>query len=59
MAERFGARPHWGKFCPIDAHTVANLYPNWQEFSQLARSASDELHFVNSWLLGLIDANHA
>lgn len=54
MALRFKARPHWGKFCPIDAPTVAKLYPNWAEFSSIVRSVGDDLPFVNDWLRGLL-----
>ncbi|WP_442511921.1 D-arabinono-1,4-lactone oxidase [Novipirellula sp. SH528] len=54
MTSRFDARPHWGKFCPIDTKTVAKLYPNWAEFSEVVRSVGDDFPFVNDWLLELL-----
>ncbi|GAA4454465.1 D-arabinono-1,4-lactone oxidase [Novipirellula rosea] len=51
MATRFDARPHWGKFCPIDAKTVAKLYPNWDDFRREVSSVGDDFPFVNDWLL--------
>ncbi|MCM2372759.1 D-arabinono-1,4-lactone oxidase [Aporhodopirellula aestuarii] len=54
MASRFDARPHWGKFCPIDAPTVERLYPNWKEFSQIVRSSGDDFPCLNEWLFGLL-----
>lgn len=54
MAERFGARPHWGKFCPVDAEMIERLYPNWNEFSRLVRTVGVNLPFANRWLIGLL-----
>lgn len=54
MEEKFGARPHWGKFCPIDSESVTNLYPQWEEFASLARKDGGASPFANAWLNGLL-----
>ena len=37
MAAAFGARPHWGKICPLEARDIAALYPDCLVFAPVAR----------------------
>ena len=53
-AEIFQARPHWGKYCPIDAETVSNLYPNLAEFRVLCSRADPSGRFRNQWVSRLL-----
>jgi xylitol oxidase len=32
MIPLFGARPHWGKYCPLSREKAAALYPHLAEF---------------------------
>jgi L-gulono-1,4-lactone dehydrogenase len=49
MARLFAARPHWGKVCPLDAATVAELYPNLAKFRALCREVDPQRRFQNRW----------
>ena len=37
MAQLFGARPHWGKYFPLDGETTRSLYPRLEEFDAICR----------------------
>jgi hypothetical protein len=37
MVERFDARPHWGKCCPLTAAEAERLYPRLAEFREICR----------------------
>ncbi len=37
MIALFGARPHWGKFCPLSPEEAAALYPRLPEFREICR----------------------
>jgi hypothetical protein len=46
----FNARPHWGKYCPIDSAASEKLYPRLSEF-RLIREQLDSQHvFGNAWI---------
>ena len=45
----FDARPHWGKVCPLDAATVAALYPNLPKFRAICRECDPDGYFRNRW----------
>jgi len=54
MAKSFGARPHWGKYCPLDRELVRELYPSAGEFAAIARKLDPDGAFRNRWLDDLI-----
>ena len=37
MAEAYGARPHWGKLCPLTPRELATLYPSLPAFREHCR----------------------
>ena len=49
-AELFGARPHWGKVCPIDPSTAEQLYPGLAEFRRICEMFDPDHVFRNRWL---------
>jgi FAD/FMN-containing dehydrogenase len=50
LMEQCGARPHWGKVCPISAAQASKAYPRLAEFTEV-RDALDPDHvFSNEWL---------
>lgn len=50
MAGLFGARPHWGKWCPIDGTTAERLYPELQAFRQICDRADPDGRFRNAFV---------
>jgi FAD/FMN-containing dehydrogenase len=50
MAALYGGRPHWGKFCPLDAAEVQRLYPQLPRFTAICREQDPAGVFRNSWL---------
>jgi hypothetical protein len=57
LARDFQARPHWGKFCPVDQTLVRQLYPDWDRFRSVLRSSGAAERFMNRWLEGLLEGN--
>ena len=53
MSRKFGARPHWGKFCPLPAAELVALYPRFAEFRSLCESRDRQGVFRNQWLTSL------
>lgn len=53
-ARMFAARPHWGKFCPIDHALAQELYPNLDEFREVCRRFDPEGMFTNDWARGVV-----
>lgn len=49
-AALFGARPHWGKYCPLPAETLRELYPNFDRFRQVCEAMDAEAVFRNRWI---------
>ena len=49
MMRAYGARPHWGKVCPLDAAEIARLYPRLPEFRHLCTSVDPRGVFVNDF----------
>ncbi|MFN3193112.1 MAG: D-arabinono-1,4-lactone oxidase [Aureliella sp.] len=49
-SEYFGARPHWGKVCPIEAQAVAKLYPRLAEFRKVCETLDSKGAFRNRWV---------
>jgi len=50
MAALFDARPHWGKYCPLDAAELARLYPQLDRFTEICRQHDAGGVFRNRWL---------
>jgi hypothetical protein len=46
----FGARPHWGKVCPLTAAEAARLYPQLPQFRDVCRQIDPPGAFQNAWL---------
>lgn len=57
MARLFGARPHWGKLCPLPPVELANLYPAFDRFSNICRNHDPDAAFTNDWIRGLLKTN--
>ncbi len=49
------ARPHWGKFHPLDREAVDRLYPEADRFREIRRSADPDGRFLNAWTRELFD----
>ncbi|MBL8851307.1 MAG: FAD-binding protein [Planctomycetaceae bacterium] len=49
MTQLFGARPHWGKYCPLDGETLRTLYPRWTEFDAVCRRYDPRGVFQNDF----------
>lgn len=50
----FQARPHWGKYCPIEQEVVSNLYPHLAEFRDVCSSMDASGRFRNQWVSHLL-----
>lgn len=50
MAALFQARPHWGKYCPLEANKLVPLYPEFDRFNELRSKFDPEGRFLNGWL---------
>ncbi len=48
-AERFQARPHWGKVNPLTPATLHTLYPNWSAFAEVCNEFDPNGRFRNRW----------
>lgn len=51
----FDARPHWGKFCPLDECDFDCLYPRLKEFRATVAEFDPQGAFGNPWLDQLLD----
>lgn len=49
-AALFGARPHWGKWCPLDGETARRLYPELKTFRQICDQADPDGRFRNAFV---------
>lgn len=50
MSRRYGARPHWGKFCPLPERELVALYPQFKAFRNLCDSFDLPGAFRNAWI---------
>lgn len=50
MAKKFGARPHWGKWCPLTAQQLVSLYSRFDDFRTVCESRDPKGVFRNPWL---------
>ncbi|MEX0641147.1 MAG: FAD-binding protein [Pirellulales bacterium] len=46
----YGARPHWGKVCPLSAAEATRLYPQSPRFREICRQFDPRGVFRNTWL---------
>lgn len=46
----FGARPHWGKVCPLTSAEAERLYPKLPQFRDICRRHDPDAAFQNDWL---------
>jgi FAD/FMN-containing dehydrogenase len=49
MAFAYGARPHWGKVCPLSTEELAALYPSLPRFRAVCASVDAGQLFVNDF----------
>ncbi|HBP86631.1 MAG TPA: oxidoreductase [Nitrospiraceae bacterium] len=50
MAALFGARPHWGKLCPLKEKEILSLYPGLEVFKKVCRTADPAGIFRNKFV---------
>jgi len=49
MHERFAARLHWGKHCPLNSSQAERLYPGLAEFRRIVQELDPQGRFRNDW----------
>lgn len=54
LIEQFQARPHWGKYCVIDAKSIEEIYPHWGQFQACVPTTGTGYPFANDWLTELM-----
>ena len=54
MVERFEARPHWGKYCPLTAAQAERLYPRLGEFQEICQQSDPAGAFCNDWTASVV-----
>ncbi|MBS0202213.1 MAG: FAD-binding protein [Planctomycetes bacterium] len=54
MKRKFGARPHWGKYCPLSAEELIELYPRFGAFREICEMRDPTGVFRNNWIRTLI-----
>lgn len=59
MSRQFGARPHWGKFCPLSPEELVAVYPGFPEFKMVCDSRDPEGVFRNRWINTLFSSAEA
>ncbi|MBF5045828.1 FAD-binding protein [Aggregicoccus sp. 17bor-14] len=50
LLRRHGGRPHWGKLHTLEAHSLAPLYPRWEDFQRVRRELDPAGTFLNAHL---------
>ena len=46
----FRARPHWGKYSPLDASNASRLYPKLAQFQEICNTCDPQGVFRNDWV---------
>jgi FAD/FMN-containing dehydrogenase len=54
VMQRHDARPHWGSPHGLDAQSIGQLYPRWNEFLHLRRELDPRGVFLNGYLSRLL-----
>jgi hypothetical protein len=57
MAERFKARPHWGKLCPLEAARLVALYEDFGKFKDACCEYDSQGAFRNAWTKELLEVD--
>ncbi len=55
MSRLFGARPHWGKVCPLSPEELEAVYPGMKDFRAVSSRLDPERVFQNPWTAELLD----
>lgn len=55
MSQLFGARPHWGKVCPLEVSELTSLYPRFDSFRRHCNSLDPAGAFRNNWTAALLE----
>ncbi len=50
LGDLYGARPHWGKVCPLTAGETTALYPELQKFREVCEEFDRGGVFRNEWI---------
>lgn len=50
MVQLYGARPHWGKFCPLSREAASALYPRLDDFRAICRRVDPHGVFQNEFV---------
>ncbi|MEZ4414568.1 MAG: FAD-binding protein [Gemmatimonadota bacterium] len=59
LADELGARPHWGKWMPLDQDRIARLYPELPEFVRQCRRVDPTGTFANGFLRDVLGLGQA
>lgn len=54
LAQRYDARPHWGKYNPLPAAELRRLYPALSDFRTIADAFDPTGCFRNAWLAEIL-----
>ena len=52
--QNYQGRPHWGKMHTLDHHTLARLYPRWNDFLRVRQQLDPRGTFLNAYLRDLL-----
>ena len=50
LSAMFEGRAHWGKYCPLTAQQVVDLYPHLSEFREVCLALDPQRVFRNEWI---------
>jgi FAD/FMN-containing dehydrogenase len=50
MTKLYGARPHWGKYCPLTSEAAGALYPRLADFRAICRHVDPQGVFRNDFV---------
>ena len=54
MAALFAARPHWGKYCPLEPEQLIPLYERFREYKKICNEFDPAGVFRNEWMEKLL-----
>jgi L-gulono-1,4-lactone dehydrogenase len=56
MVKLFGARAHWGKYCPKDHTQMPALYSRWNQFAEIRNRLDPDGALSNDWASNLFNS---
>ncbi len=59
MVKLYGARPHWGKFCPLPPEAAGALYPRLADFRGICRNVDPHGVFRNDFVKQVLEFDKA